>query len=274
MRGSAPGFQSYADDTPREFEVRPGRDPEPRSWDEPLRVRPGAPTDLPSERRATAWPKLAVAAAVLAAFGGGFLLARTDGPTPAARRPVSESAALAAARPMNVEVAEVAPLRVPPPSASAKLEVLPRAQGAPSPRLPPQAPASPREAQVLPITPRPAPLPLPPAPSAAREIAEAPVPRDAAAVEPARVSFDCRDAPSLAREMVCGDAGLAAMDRRMKRAYAAAVAAGARQDELAADQADWLDIREEAARRSRRSVANIYRQRIDELQAMAERDWR
>jgi uncharacterized protein len=71
--------------------------------------------------------------------------------------------------------------------------------------------------------------------------------------------------------MVCRDPGLAAMDRSMKQAYAAAVAAGAPTDELAADQEDWLEVREEAATYSRRAVADIYRQRIDELDAMAGR---
>lgn len=113
-----------------------------------------------------------------------------------------------------------------------------------------------------------------PSPPPPREVAAAPVARDAATVEPARPSFDCRDAPTLAREMVCSDRELAAMDRRMKQAYSAALAAGAPENELAADQADWLDIREEAAHRSRRSVANIYNQRIEELRAAADRPWR
>jgi uncharacterized protein YecT (DUF1311 family) len=287
--GPVPGFQSYADDTPREFEVRREfvvgheREPEPRSWDEPLVVGPSEPEDTypGAPPRRALWPKMAAGAAVLAAFGGGFLLARTGEPSrTAAPRPVSETAALAAAQPMNVEVAEVAPIPVPPPSATAKLEVLPRPEGRPAPfRLPLRlspAPASEGEAPILSIAPRPAPPapPSTPAPPAPPEVAVAPVARDAAAVAPARSSFDCRDAPSLARQIVCSDRGLAVMDQRMKRAYAAAVAAGASEDELAADQADWLDIREEAARISRRSVANIYRQRIDELQALADRDGR
>ena len=88
-----------------------------------------------------------------------------------------------------------------------------------------------------------------------------------------RRSYDCADQPSAARAMVCRDAGLARMDQRMKQAYAAALAAGVPEEELAAEQEDWLSIREEAARYSRRSVANIYRQRIDELESMSERSW-
>jgi uncharacterized protein YecT (DUF1311 family) len=290
------GFHSYADDTPRDADRRPHRGPEPRSWDdaegwgEPLTFhrheapRPDPPPigeDLP-ERRANVWPKVAVGAAVLAAFCGGLLVANTDRPTAtSAKRPVTEAAAMAAAQPMNLEVAKPTPIPVPPVSSSTKLEVLPPSTGpvaSLTPRL--QAPPA-REEPFLRIAPAPAPIApaAPPAAPAAQpappDIAEAAPPRDAVAVAapPGRASFDCRDAPTAARAMVCEDAGLAAMDRRMKRAYAAALAAGAPESELAADQRDWLAIREEAARYSRRSVVNIYRQRIDELEAMGERSW-
>jgi hypothetical protein len=42
--------------------------------------------------------------------------------------------------------------------------------------------------------------------------------------------------------------------------------------ELRAEQDDWLSIREQAARRSPEAVASIYRQRIGELNAIAEGD--
>jgi hypothetical protein len=38
------------------------------------------------------------------------------------------------------------------------------------------------------------------------------------------------------------------------------------------EQRDWLTIREDAARRSPRAVANVYEQRIDELNRIAEDD--
>jgi uncharacterized protein YecT (DUF1311 family) len=278
------GFEHYADDTPRSPEAPFAREPEPRSWaaadawGEPLTFHAAEPAEPAPERGRSAWPMAAVGVAVLAAFGGGYLLARSDGPPPTATapRPVTEAAAMAAAEPMNLEVAKPTPIPVPPLSSTAKLEVLPANPGpvaslAPRP-LPPL-----RESPLLRIAPAPpvvqAPAQPPPAP---REVAEAAPPRDAAAVEPApvRTSFDCRDAPTPARAMVCRDGGLAAMDRRMKQAYAAALASGAPEEELAADQRDWLAIREEAARYSRRSVANIYRQRIDELEAMSDRSWR
>jgi len=85
----------------------------------------------------------------------------------------------------------------------------------------------------------------------------------------------CADAASAARRLVCSDMRLAALDRRMKQAYAAAVSAGASPEALAADQDDWLQVREAAARESRYAVANVYRQRIDELWALSDRGgWR
>jgi uncharacterized protein len=70
--------------------------------------------------------------------------------------------------------------------------------------------------------------------------------------------------------MVCGDPRLAAADQQMSRAYAAALAAGEPEEELRSEQADWLEIREDAARYSNRAVLNIYEQRTRELEALTE----
>lgn len=267
LRGLA-AFTTYADGTPRDPEAD---EPARHAWDEPTFVDPGGPLTPAPRRRA--WPMVAMGAAILTAFGAGFLASRTGAPESLDSGPAAVVAVRpAASQPMNVEVSEATPLAPPPPPAyGAKLEVLPADM--PAPRT--DAGRPPREPRVLDIGPRqapsPEPLPLPlPLP---REVAQAPVARDASATATATPSFDCGDAPTLAREMVCRDIGLAALDRRMKRAYAAAVAAGAPESELRADQDDWLDVREEAARISRRSVVNIYRQRIDELQGMADRSW-
>jgi uncharacterized protein YecT (DUF1311 family) len=77
---------------------------------------------------------------------------------------------------------------------------------------------------------------------------------------------------SAAQQMVCGDPDLAQADRRMARAYRRALQSGASPGELRDEQQDWLDIREEAARRSPEAVASIYQQRIDELNALADED--
>jgi uncharacterized protein len=69
--------------------------------------------------------------------------------------------------------------------------------------------------------------------------------------------------------MVCSDPGLAAADREMARAYRRAIDAGMDPADLRQEQQDWRAVREVAARQSRRSVAEIYDQRIHELDRMA-----
>ena len=108
----------------------------------------------------------------------------------------------------------------------------------------------------------PAPQPHQPQPQPPAAAAPEPPPALARA-EPAP---DCADARTPARRMVCEDPQLAAADRRMARAYRAAVAAGAPERQLRLEQRDWLDLRDDAARRSRRAVADVYQQRIEDLE--------
>lgn len=127
----------------------------------------------------------------------------------------------------------------------------------------------PRVVAQAPPTPPPLALPPPPAretPSAVQASQDASL---RGASEPTR--FDaCGDAPTRAYEMVCRDRGLAEADRRMKRAYSAALAAGVPPDALRHDQEDWLAVREDAAQVSPRAVADLYRQRTRELFAIAD----
>jgi uncharacterized protein len=76
--------------------------------------------------------------------------------------------------------------------------------------------------------------------------------------------------------MVCADPRLAARDRRLTRAYRRALESGVPRGELRDEQADWDDIREDAARVSPEALAQVYDQRIRELEdfAMSQRgDW-
>jgi uncharacterized protein YecT (DUF1311 family) len=115
--------------------------------------------------------------------------------------------------------------------------------------------------------------PPPPLPAVAEAHAEAP-PRVAALTRPmppaAPQVLDCGGANGLAEQMVCSDPALAAADQEMSRAYGRALRAGGSPDALRADQRDWLAIREDAAHVSRRALAQVYQQRIDELSAAAE----
>jgi uncharacterized protein YecT (DUF1311 family) len=116
----------------------------------------------------------------------------------------------------------------------------------------------------------------PPAPTAAplsEPVAATPKPathgRLAASTGPVRPAFHCDWARRPSERMVCGDAQLAQYDRQLNRAFTQAVRAGVPRAPLRAAQDRWVMRREQAARRSRDAVADLYRQRIAELTALA-----
>lgn len=166
--------------------------------------------------------------------------------------------------------------RPPPPQplvSNGKLEVLPpdlsaanRTAGpsAAPPVLPSGAAAA---ASLAPPPPAPAPAPA----SAGPTVVRGNPPPLAVQTPPAAPRADgaaCTGGGA-ADQMVCGDPELAGADREMRRAYRRALAAGAAPAALRADQRDWLAIREEAARHSRQALAQVYDQRIEELNAAA-----
>ena len=185
------------------------------------------------------------------AFG---LMARpqliTDGPP---RSPMQPSPRTAAGQ-MDIVMGEPpppAPLPARPPLETMSQETIAAATPPPAPERPPLE------------------APQPPEPPQAPWAPEAPVAREPTYAT-ARPSFDCRQAQSLAEEMVCTDAVLAAADRHMARAFQRAVRSGAPYDQLRAEQNDWMAMREDAALRSPRALAALYDQRIAELNAIAE----
>jgi uncharacterized protein YecT (DUF1311 family) len=139
---------------------------------------------------------------------------------------------------------------MPPPKPGSPLQVLPADMAAAAPR-PPEPPAAVADSAFAE-----APANLGPAPVAQ-------VPRTA------RPSFDCAGSLSPAQEMVCADPRLAAADRRMAQAYSRAIQAGVPPEDLRAEQRDWRAIREDAAEESPRAVAQVYDQRIRDLEDMA-----
>lgn len=168
--------------------------------------------------------------------------------------------------------------RPPPPEplrSDGKLEVLSPDQAAAA-----RVAQAPAPSYAPPYVPAPPP-PLPEAqarlaPPAAQMTTPTPAVRQAQpiAVPPARSGAgDCAGARSQAESMVCGDPDLAAADRELNRAYRRALQSGAAPPgAIRADQRDWLAIREEAARHSRRALASVYQQRIDELNAASQGD--
>jgi uncharacterized protein YecT (DUF1311 family) len=84
-----------------------------------------------------------------------------------------------------------------------------------------------------------------------------------------RASFDCADADSRAERMICADDRLAAADRRMDRAYQDALDAGVPMRILRRQQRAFLDARDEAAGHGPDALADVYGERIAELEGMA-----
>ena len=82
-------------------------------------------------------------------------------------------------------------------------------------------------------------------------------------------SFDCASAIGAAETLVCADPRLAAADRRMARAWSRAVQLGAPTWRLRRDQRDWMIAREAAARDAPDEVADLYGQRIRELEGLS-----
>ena len=268
-RAAALGFHSYADDTPRivpETWPDTGDEADRRDW---RRAEPGG--------RGSAIV-IAAGLALIAGIAVALAWSLTPGirPAPEARPPAAVAAPSAARLQAEAAPPQAAPsaLALTLPAAPPFLAWNPLGSRPAPPEVPASAPPVQVPAQAAdPIGERlaalaqtlapPAPTPQPqPAPAQASE----PAPPAQARVQPA---FDCAAARTAAQQMICGDPELAAADQRMNRAYRAALAAGAPEDELRSEQQDWLGIREDAARHSRNAVASIYEQRIDEL-----RRWR
>ena len=211
---------------------------------------------LPRRRRLAPLSRNRLMIGAAAAVALGLILGVWARPRLDAGGSASPAEAAAAGPAVPIEVARPAP--PPQPKSAGKLEVLPpgvaeaaRAQAAPA-RPPILAPAPP-----IPAEPQPAPVASPP------RAAEWPAPT-------ARASFDCASARPGAEQIICSDPALASEDRTLARAYRRALASGAAPPgALRAEQRDWMAIREDAARRSRRALADVYRQRIEELNSLA-----
>ena len=84
-------------------------------------------------------------------------------------------------------------------------------------------------------------------------------------------SFDCSKAYGSIEEMICKDAELSALDRRLAEVYAAAskIAASERPPVLKAEQRGWIKGRNDCWKSDdkRKCVNENYRRRIAELQA-------
>jgi hypothetical protein len=174
-------------------------------------------------------------------------VARQGGPVVQASAP----AAAAPADPAPVPAAAATPAAAPAP-APARVATAPAP--APRPAQEPARAAAPRPTRQASVA-----EPREAAPAPARSPARA-----ATASAGARPSFNCRYARTRSERLICGDPGLAALDRGLNAAYEEAIAAGADRRTLRAAQDRWLSVREAAAG-DPDAVADVYRRRIDEL---------
>ena len=204
---------------------------------------------------------------VAAALAAGVLvgvLARPHAPAP--RPQLDEAASSRRAVPVEVAAVQPAPL----PAASTPLEVLSPdvARSAARARaLPPPPPAlpEPRAGQAVEAA-----SAFAPAPRAAAQPPPVVVPQPAPMTQGQAPDRACDGARPGAELMVCEYPRLGRLDQRMSAAYARAVQSGAPYRQLRAEQDDWLAIREDAARHSPEAVASVYRQRIRELEDIAD----
>jgi uncharacterized protein YecT (DUF1311 family) len=215
-----------------------------------------------------------VAAALALGLGLGFLakpdLIRSTARAP--MRPAAVSEDDLATPKMNIQVNRPPP--APAVKSSGPLEVLPpdmaRSASRPIAASAPSVAASSPQA-LTPNVPR---LVATPAPARLAPV-ETPAPLMASRLAPPHVAVPaadpaCDGARGRAAQMVCADADLSAADRDLNRAYRRAMRSGVPPEQLREEQRDWLAIREDAARRSPRAVANVYEQRIDELNQLAD----
>lgn len=227
---------------------------------------PPAPAPAPGRsRRGLALAAVGVVAAVALGLGFGFwsrpdLGAEAPSATAATRHanPAGQSAPGAAERPIPISPGVQA---APAPPPGGKLETLPpemaAATQAPGRVRPAQAPASAAS----------------PADSDASDDEDEAQPAEAAPSAPppmVRASVDCAGARTDAEQLVCSDPALAAEDRRLSQAYRRALDSGVDPYDLRQEQRDWLAIRDDAARHSPGAVAQVYEQRIQELNRMAD----
>ena len=219
-------------------------------------------------------PKLAApeAAAPMRAVtpAAGGLDVQVNAPTPPqVVKPAGKLEVLSPEMARDAARAEAAAAPIPAQPAQPPTQLSERVPGEAAPVLaPPSQPISRRLGEITPS----APVAPPQQFSGQRYVGQPYASRPYAGSPPAGADPACSGARGRAAQMVCADPELAAADRELNRAYRRALRSVGAPDQLRADQRDWLAIREDAARRSPRAVANVYDQRIDELNQIADDD--
>lgn len=150
------------------------------------------------------------------------------------------------------------------------LATLARVGARPEDPLAPAAPADSGAVVIPPLTGEPAPMPSPVTPPQDLDPSPAP-PRPSATASP---SFNCRFARTRGEIAVCGDSGLAALDRQMAAQFNTAMAEGDSRQRalLQRTRSDFLRYRDNCP--SNACIAETYRGRIREIRDIAAGRWR
>ena len=182
---------------------------------------------------------------------------------------------------------ETAQTTAPPPPPPPEPEVEPGSGAQPRPVVRPAPPALPRssakaedrqtarsrpaaKAEVRKTKPKAVPIAQPRAPPPA-QTANAPAPARIASVRP---SYNCRYARTRSEVAVCGDAGLATLDRQMAAQFSTAYRQGtpAQREVLERSRLRFLYRRDRC--QSASCIAAAYRARMSEINDIAARNWR
>jgi len=143
----------------------------------------------------------------------------------------------------------------------------------PAPVIPPSSPSSPDEEKPRAAMARPVRELRGEVVAALPEVREpSPSPRSAPSIarNKSGPAFHCDWRLRPSEQLVCSDAELSGLDRRLNQAFSRAVAAGVPRAPLRAEQDAWVWRRERAAQQSRQAVEDLYRERIQTLTEMAE----
>jgi uncharacterized protein YecT (DUF1311 family) len=266
------GFRTFADDTPRDVgdALQPAR-PSLTTTTASPELDAGGWQDLRlpaygQERAMGASQRrrgLSAALITIGLAGGAVAVVLGLG---ASRKPVEQGPMAASVPTIPITVADrVATPAVPvvdPPATRSSPSVTERQAVSPPVVLSDATPAPAARPSSIPVIAAPPPVARTPQIALAAPHAEpaqpVPEPRSASAEK-------CVSALTRAEQLVCADPELAAADQQMVHAYRAAIAAGAPERMLAREQLDWLHARDDASRRSRQAVANLYDLRISDL---------
>ena len=158
------------------------------------------------------------------------------------------------------------------PAADQRQERAPQERAPQAPTVEPRA-ATPRRAEPAPAKPPARPAAVRPAPAPPREPGARPLPVEAAPRATASPSFNCRNARTKGEIAVCGDIGLASLDRQMADQFnrALSTADAGKRSQLQRSRTRFLRFRNSCGTQA--CMAGAYRERMREIDDIMNERW-